>query len=652
MPPLALTMIFLRFQKALFLAGICLCLTACQLSYSGKNSPKAVDGLLDLSYWDFQKDGPVKLDGQWNFYWKNLLHPEDFSRGELPEKTGNMDLPRSWNGYEVEEETLSGEGHATFHLKIKLPAPERVNFKIPTVMTSFVLYVDGERLTSVGQVGENEQSTLPHFLPQTVSFDAQNDTLDVTLHVANFHHRRGGLIDSIYFGTEQQIQSLREFRLSTDIFLFGSILMMGLYHFVLYFRRRKERSTLYFGIFCLLVALRPILSNEQYLHSFFSAQSWEWLLKVQYLTLFCASLVFNWFLFSIFPQIYSKKILWGISLASAGFALLTLVTPAKIYSHAPTVFNFILLAGISQNIYTMGVALKKKREGALIFLLGFSFFALTIINDALHQSEIISTGYYGPLGLFIFIFSQSHLLSLRFTKAFARVENLTNAYEPFVPKQILQELGKQDILEVTLGDFVERKNMSILFADIRSFTTLSEALTPQENFKFLNSYLERMAPSIHQNNGLIDQYIGDAIMALFPQSPDDALKAAISMQEALGVYNQHRKNQGYPPIKVGIGINTGRIILGTIGAQDRMQETVIGDAVNVAARLQELTKNYQTNILISENTFEGLENPESFDLALTDRVTMRGKTQPVAIWSVLDEDLPEVKSASFEKQTL
>ncbi len=154
--------------------------------------------------------------------------------------------------------------------------------------------------------------------------------------------------------------------------------------------------------------------------------------------------------------------------------------------------------------------------------------------------------------------------------------------------------------------------MSILFADIRDFTTLSERMTPEENFKFINAYLSHMEPAILDNNGFIDKYIGDAIMALFSRSADDAIKAGIDMLHRLAKYNTKRTNPERPPIQIGIGINTGSLMLGTVGGQTRMDGTVIGDAVNLASRLEALTKHYGVSLLISHHTFQCLRHPVEY----------------------------------------
>ncbi len=232
---------------------------------------------------------------------------------------------------------------------------------------------------------------------------------------------------------------------------------------------------------------------------------------------------------------------------------------------------------------------------------------------------------------------------LKFTE---KLFQLNEAFSRFVPRQFLQFLNKESIVDVKLGDHVQ-KEMSVLFADIRDFTTLSESMTPSDNFKFINAFLSRMEPAITEHNGFIDKYIGDAIMALFSGEADDAVKAAIAMREQLTKYNQHRVNSGYIPIQVGIGINTGSLMLGTVGGYNRMDGTVISDTVNLASRIEDLTKTYRVSLLISHQTFLRLQDSSRYAIRLVERVKVKGKSETGSVFEVFDGDPPEIRAAKL-----
>ncbi len=212
------------------------------------------------------------------------------------------------------------------------------------------------------------------------------------------------------------------------------------------------------------------------------------------------------------------------------------------------------------------------------------------------------------------------------------IKQLNTAYRRFVPQEFLDFLAKEKFSDIRLGDQVE-KEMTILFTDIRNFTTISEQMTPQENFQFINDYLRFMEPVIIQNNGFIDKYIGDAIMALFPDSPDDALQAAVEMRQALKGFNDYKKNM--KDIDTGIGIHTGRLMLGVIGGNNRMDGTVISDAVNLAARLEGLTKKYNKAIITSQETISKLKHKDKFIFEEIGPVQVKGKEKAVKVFSVV-----------------
>jgi class 3 adenylate cyclase/HAMP domain-containing protein len=222
----------------------------------------------------------------------------------------------------------------------------------------------------------------------------------------------------------------------------------------------------------------------------------------------------------------------------------------------------------------------------------------------------------------------------------ARQEALLRAYGRFVPHELLTLLDKGSILDVNLGDQVQ-KEMTVLFSDIRSFTRLSESMTPFENFNFINSYLRRMGPEIRANGGIIDKYIGDAIMALFPSRPDDAIAAAVAMHRKLITYNADRAKTGYVPISIGIGVNLGTLMLGTVGEHERMDGSVISDAVNLCSRLETLTRVYGSGILTTGRTLKALSSPGRVSSRFIDRVRVRGRREAVLVFEVLDGETDE-----------
>ena len=260
------------------------------------------------------------------------------------------------------------------------------------------------------------------------------------------------------------------------------------------------------------------------------------------------------------------------------------------------------------------------------------------------QSQSLPVGRSDELGELARSFDS---MSKQLKQSFETLEELNTAYSRFVPHQFLQFLNKKSIVDVRLGDQVQ-KEMSILFSDIRSFTTLSESMTPEDNFRFINAYLSRMEPEIIRNDGFIDKYIGDAIMALFGGSADQAVTAGITMLDRLVEYNAHREQDGYIPIHIGIGINTGKLMLGTVGGHNRMDGSVISDAVNLASRIEGLTKNYGVALLISHQTYSRLVNPAAYSIRMVDKVKVKGKSELVTVYEVFDADAEENRQGKLD----
>lgn len=239
-----------------------------------------------------------------------------------------------------------------------------------------------------------------------------------------------------------------------------------------------------------------------------------------------------------------------------------------------------------------------------------------------------------------------------------RLTEVQSAYSRFVPPQLLQLLGKESILDVDWGNQAEKK-MTILFSDIRGFASMSERMSPQQCFDFINDYLSFMEPVVLAHGGFIDKYIGDSVMALFPARGDDALRGALGMLTELDQFNAQRSiRQNELPLEnpdrrsgsdvhIGIGMNSGLLMLGVIGGSNRMEVTVISDAVNLASRVETLTKTYQTPILITQHTLNSIRFPTDFSIRFIDRVRVRGKHLAQSIYEVFDADVAPLKAAKL-----
>ncbi len=400
---------------------------------------------------------------------------------------------------------------------------------------------------------------------------------------------------------------------------------------------------------------------------------------------------FSWFPESIAAYAELRAELTGIFLISIGLSgflsqILVLRTTAPLIARYTTLLHLycwislgvsLVVDGfISSTLAEIAVAgmlppvgtacwrsLRYQREGlliaiALLVVLATSIWPIATARGWMHADRL--TPYAPAVGFTVFMVmlaagagqrleyqrrKRERAIRDRLAEA-EKNEALSKTFERYVPQEFLSCLDKTSILEIQRGDHVQRQ-MSVLFSDIRSFTALVEGQSHDENFSFINRYFASMEPPIRTAGGFVDSYEGDAMMALFPGKQaglaDDAVAAGIGMLKALAAFNRERTTEGCAPVSIGVGVNTGELILGTIGSAERMKCGVIGDPVNVAARLEGMTKLYGTAMLISESTYSQLRSP--VELREVDRVKVKGKLAPVTVYEVLD-GLPEKNRAA------
>ncbi len=233
-------------------------------------------------------------------------------------------------------------------------------------------------------------------------------------------------------------------------------------------------------------------------------------------------------------------------------------------------------------------------------------------------------------------------ISLQNALLYEQVRGLADSFARFVPREFLRSLGHSQPADIRFGESVQ-KEMTVLFADIRRFTTLVEQMSPTENIAFINAYIGYMEPAVLAHGGFIDSYVGDAIMALFDGSATPAVEAAVAMFRALEAFNSERVALGAVAVDIGIGVSTGQLTLGTIGGAERLKCGVIGDAVNVAARIESLTKRYRVRLLISGHAYETLGPALRRATRLIDRVRVAGHGEPVELFEVFAADPPLVR---------
>ncbi|MCB1171340.1 MAG: adenylate/guanylate cyclase domain-containing protein [Leptospiraceae bacterium] len=576
------------------------------------------------------------LSGPWKLYREELCI-SDCSTEPLQEAP--LLIPEDWNVQ-----------YGTYVMDLELP-PELQDSSLGILMfdvgSAYRVYVNDRLIAESGIVGPSPEVSRPDVWPRHFFFSG-DAKIRLVVQFSNFVHPRGGLRKAPYLGSADAVQNFRDRTLLRNLIPLGLILGMAIYHFGLFLSRRSDTASLLFALVCLTWSIRMLFSGENTIRLLWNP-GYELQTDIEYISFILAGPLFVAFLAHAFEFRGSKWMAWA-NVAVGLLACLTVIAfPVRIYASYLWAYHIVVLFSVISSVAIWVVAIVQKQSGAYISLSGGLVACLAAINDLLFYQGRVPIGPIFHYGFLVFILAQSYLLARLFARTYEGViqlseslKNTNTSLARFVPREFLKILDRTNITEVRLGDQVQQ-NMTVMFTDIRSFTTLSEQMSPEENFNFLNSYLRRMTPLVNNAGGFVDKYIGDAVMALFPGKPDDALRAAIEMQREIRVYNRHRALKGYQPISIGIGIHTGEIMLGIIGHENRMEGTVISDTVNTGSRIERLTRKYGVMIIASDATVADLEHPEDFQLRLLGRVRVKGRKEALRIYHVLDGHPEDVR---------
>jgi len=249
------------------------------------------------------------------------------------------------------------------------------------------------------------------------------------------------------------------------------------------------------------------------------------------------------------------------------------------------------------------------------------FMTLTMVNDILMFNflpALSSSKNLAPYSFIVFVIIQSIITAWEREKTLANIRTLTEnlletnkVYLRFVPHEILDLLGKTNIVDIAIGQSVDKK-VALLCADLRNFTSISEQLEPKEVFDLLNEYLSIIGPIIRTHGGFIEKYMGDGIIAIFPETPQSAFDCAIDLQKNMVTFRKKLVREKKPLLHMGIGIHFGDVILGTVGCSSRMNSVLISKTVETVIHLESLTKNYKVPVVASKTACQQIQDKTEY----------------------------------------
>ncbi|WCL49840.1 adenylate/guanylate cyclase domain-containing protein [Leptospira sp. GIMC2001] len=614
------------------------------------------NGLLILP--DDYSTKTISLKGDWEIYWNVMSDWQEIDKPAKEIQYANV--PSSWNN--LNPNSNKSFGYATYRLQIKNVQPnEPLYFKLRPQTSAFKIYVNRHEIASVGKVGEQAESSSPEYKIVYSSYEPIDKEIELLMVISNYDHSRGGFRAAIEIGNKNTILINSLVKAGFELFVMGGIIAMGLFHLTMFKVRKKDTSALYFAMFCFINAIRLFVLDNYYINYFIPNVSWEFLVKMDYMTTPLVAPIFLAYIRSLYEEDVKEIALKIIVYSSVSFSLLVLFSSPYFFSGLLIISNAIVALSTLFAFYTILRIHHYKRRDAKLLLTGTFILLIFGIHDLLAGSRVIQDDLMLPIGLFFFFLVQAIVLSRRnatmYANSFAlkvesaeanfRLENLNTEYSKYVPTEFIQLMDKRDILDVHVGDFVS-KNIAVLSSDIRDFTTFSEGMNPEDNFKFLNAYLSRVAPAIRNNSGIIDKYIGDAVIALFHTGTADAISSGIEMHRIIQDYNNQRVARNFQPISIGIGIHSGESLLGIIGEDVRTQTTAISESVHLASIIEGLTKKYGAKILISLDSLFNTPEPDKYPYRIVDTIRIYPGDEPIGIAEILLEGLDETSNLKIE----
>lgn len=389
----------------------------------GKTVPRAKDSVLDLQDWSLDTDGPVRLNGSWSFHWKQLLTEEDVRAKNAANTDLLADVPGVWTRY-----GMPGRGYATYRLTVLTQRNiGPLGLHIPAIAPAYRIIVDGHVIAEAGIVAAERSRTHAAYKPQTVVFDPPDREFDLLVQIANELYPQGGIWYSLALGTEQHMLNMKERNMIVDMVVLGGCALLGLYQIAVYLMRRAERSSLYFGICCLLGAIRLWVVGGIYLVDLYPEMNIRLIILLEYLTYYGGVTIASLFVRELYPKEFNNLIIKSLTWIGLGFIGTVLIFPAEVYTSLIGYYKLVSLFSLAYFIYGFSLALWRGRSGALLQLLGWLAFVAAAVHDILYSEDFIIWIDFQlvPYGFILLVFIEAMELARRFTNAFRTIGTIS-----------------------------------------------------------------------------------------------------------------------------------------------------------------------------------------------------------------------------------
>lgn len=395
-----------------------------------EEKPEAVKGVMDISGWNLEKDGPLKLEGEWEFYWNELLDHDDFqSDGHLMDPDGYFNVPSVWNNYEIDGEKLPGHGYATYRLHVKgAEIDELKAFKILTESTSYRVAVNGKAVAKSGVISTSKSDFKPEYDPKVAYFENESEEFEVIVQISNFTYARGGFWHEFEFGTADQMTSMKVSSAKRGMLFFGAVFGMILYHLTIYWLQRKSKSILYFILAMAVMSLRIFFTGEYFILSIIPGIDFDTMIRIEYITIYLGAVMWFGFINEVYRDEKFKSIVRRVFWYAFAITVFILLLPVNIFTGYIVVVEIFVVLLALLAFWMVSKAALKKSQGAKLLLWGVALFCLAYIHDCLYYLNVIKSHPGGWLAAttFMMIFIQSYILAARYSRSFDEIEELSS----------------------------------------------------------------------------------------------------------------------------------------------------------------------------------------------------------------------------------
>jgi signal transduction histidine kinase len=583
--------------------GFILLLVVLWLSAFGAYAGPVQNGMLDLRNHNWQKNGIVNLNGEWEFYWNKFYSPGYFNDTTATREKKFATVPDFWNNYITSTPfTHEGFGYATYRIRILCPpAASPLALRILTVQGAYNLFINGEKVLTVGKPDTTESRASTLLKPVIIEARPVNNVLDIVMQVSNYDDRSGGLWDVVKIGTKEQINTVVTRRNAFYFILTGIFFLAFIYNLISFLYFRKRWILLFFSLLCLVISSRILVTGDIPLNYIYKL-NWETIRRIEYTGFYLSVPLMCLFSYFLFPKDFSRKVLYIAIPISLIFILTGLFGSYYAYTYIVRYYQVFMIIAALYGLYVYAIAFMKKRQGSVLCLTGFIIFIATIINDVLYADLIIDTFPLFYVGLLLFVLHLSIILSKQFSQTFSDLEIANqrladaNTSLELMNNQVQEKNEELNKINHELDVFVNRTSHD-LRAPLSSIAGITYIMEGETNVSTLHDYAVLQQRTLQRMDDLINDIID------FSKNKRLQLTTAEVDFEKLVNHSleDHSHTKNADRVKISVNILQRKKFI----TDERRLKTVINNLISNAIKYADISKaSPYIDINISVNDFE------------------------------------------------